>query len=245
MIIDHEESEDDFTVVPGSEFVVTRVAYANNQSKYTVEGKTSSYTEVGQLLRNYGVDLDNNRFLILQGEVEQIAMMKPKSQAPHEEGLLEYLEDIIGSNKFVEAIEAASKVVDENNELRVEKINRLKIAEKDKDSLEGPMKDAQFFLEKESDIRVHQNILYQYYVHEAGKNLEDAKGQAEALKEKLTYERTKLRDTESRLSEIEKVYASTNAEYDRLSEEMQRTAEVNLNQFLFISYHLRKLILSR
>jgi structural maintenance of chromosome 4 len=32
-------------------------------------------------------------------------MMKPKAQSPHEEGLLEYLEDIIGSNRFVERIE--------------------------------------------------------------------------------------------------------------------------------------------
>jgi structural maintenance of chromosome 4 len=31
--------------------------------------------------------------------------MKPKAQSEHEEGLLEYLEDIIGSNKFVEKIE--------------------------------------------------------------------------------------------------------------------------------------------
>jgi structural maintenance of chromosome 4 len=39
------------------------------------------------------------------GEVEQIAMMKPKGQTEHEEGLLEYLEDIIGSNSFVPKIE--------------------------------------------------------------------------------------------------------------------------------------------
>jgi len=31
-----------------------------------------------------------------QGEVEQIAMMKPKAPNEHEEGFLEYLEDIIG-----------------------------------------------------------------------------------------------------------------------------------------------------
>ncbi len=36
-------------------------------------------------------------------------MMKPKAQGPHDEGLLEYLEDIIGSNKYVEAIEAGAK----------------------------------------------------------------------------------------------------------------------------------------
>ena len=37
--------------------------------------------------------------LALQGEVEQIAMMKPKALTEHEDGFLEYLEDIIGSNQ--------------------------------------------------------------------------------------------------------------------------------------------------
>jgi structural maintenance of chromosome 4 len=108
LIEDIEASADAFNVVPGSEFVVTRIAYTNNTSKYTVDGKTSTYTDVGQMLRSYGIDLDNNRFLILQGEVEQIAMMKPKALTPHEEGLLEYLEDIIGSNRFVDLIAAVS-----------------------------------------------------------------------------------------------------------------------------------------
>ena len=35
-------------------------------------------------------------FFNFQGEVEQIAMMKPKAQTEHDGGLLEYLEDIIG-----------------------------------------------------------------------------------------------------------------------------------------------------
>ena len=108
LIVDNDDHPDDFEVVPGSEFVVTRTAFSNNQSKYTVGSKTSTYSEVGLLLRSHGIDLDNNRFLILQGEVEQIAMMKPKAAAPGEEGLLEYLEDIIGSNRFVEKIEEVS-----------------------------------------------------------------------------------------------------------------------------------------
>jgi structural maintenance of chromosome 4 len=29
-----------------------------------------------------GIDLDHNRFLILQGEVEQISLMKPKGSNP-------------------------------------------------------------------------------------------------------------------------------------------------------------------
>lgn len=40
--------------------------------------------QVTTLLKARGIDLDNNRFLILQGEVEQISMMKPKAQAPGE-----------------------------------------------------------------------------------------------------------------------------------------------------------------
>lgn len=44
-----------------------------------------------------------------QGEVEQISLMKPKSQGPHDEGFLEYLEDIIGTNKYVEKIDESFK----------------------------------------------------------------------------------------------------------------------------------------
>jgi len=46
----------------------------------------SSMTEVTTLLKSRGIDLDHNRFLILQGEVEQIAMMKAKGTAPGDEG---------------------------------------------------------------------------------------------------------------------------------------------------------------
>lgn len=55
-------------------------------------------------------------------------MMKPKSNNSHEEGLLEYLEDIIGTNVYVENIEKKAKELEEINEERSEKINRVKIA---------------------------------------------------------------------------------------------------------------------
>lgn len=105
LIVDDEADDDNYEVVPNSCFVVSRTAFQNNQSKYTVDSRSTTYSDVGLLLRKHGIDLDNNRFLILQGEVEQIAMMKPKACTPHEEGLLEYLEDIIGSNRFVERID--------------------------------------------------------------------------------------------------------------------------------------------
>lgn len=57
---------DAFQVVPESKLIVTRQAYKNNSSKYTVNGKPSTYTEVQTLLKGRGIDLDHKRFLILQ-----------------------------------------------------------------------------------------------------------------------------------------------------------------------------------
>ena len=53
------------------------MAYQNNTSKYFINNKASNASDVTTLLRKRGIDLDNNRFLILQGEVEQISLMKP------------------------------------------------------------------------------------------------------------------------------------------------------------------------
>lgn len=125
-----------YEAVSGTEFVISRVAFRDNSSKYYINNRASNFTEVTKKLKGKGVDLDNNRFLILQvqysrkvilfgnfnflfylflflvcyqGEVEQISLMKPKAQGPHDEGFLEYLEDIIGTNKYVEKIDESSK----------------------------------------------------------------------------------------------------------------------------------------
>lgn len=46
--------------------MITRVAFRDNSSKYYINDRASNFTEVTKLLRGKGVDLDNNRFLILQ-----------------------------------------------------------------------------------------------------------------------------------------------------------------------------------
>lgn len=53
-------------MVPGSEFVVSRTAHRDNSSYYTVDRKRKTYKEVATILRRSGIDLDHNRFLILQ-----------------------------------------------------------------------------------------------------------------------------------------------------------------------------------
>ena len=60
------QGPDEYEKVPGSDLVVTRTANKNNSSEYFVNDRKSSFTEVTTLLKAKGVDLNNNRFLILQ-----------------------------------------------------------------------------------------------------------------------------------------------------------------------------------
>lgn len=57
---------DDFEVIPNSKFCVSRTAGKDNSSTYHVNGKKATFKDVGTLLRSHGIDLDHNRFLILQ-----------------------------------------------------------------------------------------------------------------------------------------------------------------------------------
>ena len=64
---------------------------------------------------------------LLKGEVEQIAMMKPKGQTEHDEGMLEYLEDIIGCGRLNEPIKVLCRRVEILNENRGEKVNESSV----------------------------------------------------------------------------------------------------------------------
>lgn len=48
--------------------------------------------------------------------------MKPKAQTEHDEGMLEFLEDIIGTSQYKEPIEELYKKMDELNDTRGEKV---------------------------------------------------------------------------------------------------------------------------
>ncbi|XP_063772226.1 structural maintenance of chromosomes protein 4 [Pseudophryne corroboree] len=191
-IIDKEG--DDFEVIPDSKFYVSRTAYKDNSSVYHISGKKKSFKDVGVLLRSHGIDLDHNRFLILQGEVEQIAMMKPKGQTEHDEGMLEYLEDIIGSERLKEPIEILCRRVEALNQQRGEKLNRVKLVEKEKDALEGEKNKAIEFLTVENETFKKKNQICQYYIHDLQKRTQDMDAQKKKIQEdtKEITEKSKL-----------------------------------------------------
>jgi chromosome segregation ATPase len=61
-----QPGSDAYEVVPGSQLIVARTAHRNNSSKYTINDRTSNFSEVTTLLKSRGIDLDHKRFLILQ-----------------------------------------------------------------------------------------------------------------------------------------------------------------------------------
>ena len=154
-------------MVSGSDFIVSRTANKDNSSSYYLRKPSTSppkkvqFKEISQLLQSFGIDLRYNRFLILQGEVEQIALMKPKAENENETGMLEFLEDIIGSNRLKEPLAKLQERVDETNEERAEKMNRLKAIQKEKDALEGPRNEAIKFMQLENQIVQEKNKLFQ------------------------------------------------------------------------------------
>ncbi|XP_069672465.1 structural maintenance of chromosomes protein 4 [Periplaneta americana] len=195
---------DDFEVVPNSKFVIARTAFKDNTSFYTVNKRRVQFKAVAKLLRGHGIDLDHNRFLILQGEVEQIAMMKPKAPSEHESGMLEFLEDIIGTTRYKEPLEKLMVRVEQLNEERSEKLNRVKIVEKEKDDLEGPMKEAVVYLKVENEMAQTRNVLCQRYIHENEVRREELEGKRQAIEDSSSGLRQELKEIGERREEKSK-----------------------------------------
>lgn len=220
-----DTSEDDYRVLPNTETVVTRIARKDNSSTYKLNGKTCQFRDVAKYLNTKGIDLDNNRFLILQGEVEMISMMPPKGKTEAEDGLLEYLEDIIGSNKYVEETNQAAEQLEALTDQRQEKLHRVKAVEKEKDALESAKAEAEALLGKEREIRRQTNVLYQVHHLQATRDAEKLQEKKAHIQEKLESERDRLEQANDRVQEIEQGLATERKEYDKVFRELTKTKE--------------------
>ncbi|RDA88631.1 hypothetical protein CP532_5847 [Ophiocordyceps camponoti-leonardi (nom. inval.)] len=200
-------------VVPDSALVISRKAFRNNSSKYFINGKESNFTTVTTLLRERGVDLDHKRFLILQGEVESIAQMKAKAANEHEDGLLEYLEDIIGTSKYKTPIEEAAAEVETLNDVCVEKSGRVQHVEKEKQNLEDKKNEALDYVRDENELVMKKSSLYQLYIHECNDNISVTQEAATQLQSQLQEELEKHHGSEQIIEELQKQYAAGSKDY--------------------------------
>ncbi|OCH95713.1 RecF/RecN/SMC protein [Obba rivulosa] len=206
----------DFEVVPDSDLIVARTAYKNNSSRYTINTRQSSYSEVQTLLKGRGIDLDHNRFLILQGEVESIAQMKPKAQTEHDDGLLEYLEDIIGTSKYKEPLEEALADMERLSEDRVEKLSRLKIVERERNALEAKKKEAEDYLRLQNEHVRALSRLWQWYIWRCLVNEDKYTKDIEQTDKELKDETERNRGDITHLEMLEKHYEERCTLYDEV-----------------------------
>jgi structural maintenance of chromosome 4 len=208
-------------VIPESSIIVSRRAFKNNSSSYYINGKTSNYTTVTTMLKEKGIDLDHKRFLILQGEVESIAQMKPKAGNEHEDGLLEYLEDIIGTSKYKTPIEESAAQVEELNEVCMEKSSRVQHVEKERNSLEDKKEKALAYIRDENELAMKQAALYQLSIERCNDTLQVSQEATAKIQAALDDELQKHAGNEDEIKRLEKKFKASNKEYEKLEQNSQ------------------------
>ena len=90
--------------------------------------------------------------------------MKPKAPTEHEDGLLEYLEDIIGTSRYKAPIDEALVEMERLSEDRGEKLNRLRIVEREKNALEEKKREAEDYLRLQNEHVRALSRLWQWYL---------------------------------------------------------------------------------
>lgn len=185
--------------VQDSEFTITRYITQKDESGYKVNNNKATLAEVTSLLKSKGVDLDNNRFMILQGEVEQISLMKPKTGNPDNPGYLEYLEDIIGTNIYVDEIEDLQKKYDESLANKLEKTETFKIIESEMKELTANKDETVKFLKKEKEVFQLKNLNHQVVLSNIRKKIDN-----------LKLEKTRILDEEQQINESLQEYMDKN-----------------------------------
>ena len=181
----------------------------------------SNFTVVTTLLKERGVDLDHKRFLILQGEVESIAQMKPRAANEHDDGLLEYLEDIIGTSKYKSPIEESATEVETLNEVCTEKNARVQHVEKERNGLEDKKNKALAYIRDENELALKQSALYQVYIDECGDNLKVTDEAIGQMQSQLNAELERHQGNENGIKNIEKAYKHGSKEYETLQKATQ------------------------
>lgn len=167
-----------------------------------------------KLLKNEGIDLDHKRFLILQGEVENIAQMKPKAEKESDDGLLEYLEDIIGTANYKPLIEERMGQIENLNEVCLEKENRFEIVDREKNSLESGKETALEFLEKEKQLTLLRSKLFQFKLLQSNSKLASTLEKISSSNKDLEDEKMKFQES---LKKVDEIKAQRKEIKDRIS----------------------------
>lgn len=140
-----------------------------------------------------------------QGEVESIAMMKPRGQTEAECGMLEYLEDIVGTTRYKAPLVKINERVEQLTEERTEKHNRCKLAEREMNDLEQPYNEAVEYLRQENENTRTKNLRIQKYLSEKNKKLQEYTKQHDEIMSELKEHEAEVNDLKIKREEKEAI----------------------------------------
>jgi len=240
-----------FLTVPNSHFVLSREVYRNGSSKYFFNNEELSFDRIAVILNSKGIDLKHNRFLILQGEVEQISMMKPKSNSQKgETGLLEFLEDIIGTSRYVSLIDKLSTDIDELGEIKMQKGNRVRISKNEVEQLEEVKNQSTNYYHKEKEYHCIQHLdsllkrhgfnkeimSYQKKIEEKNAQVQSVEKQLRNFIEGNNTIMSAYKKMQSELAEIKKA----KEDLDKKNEELEETDKLKRSDIEHLSKNIHK-----
>ncbi|CCW62947.1 unnamed protein product [Phytomonas sp. EM1] len=199
--------------VKNSELRITREVFRSGVSQYYIDGVRQTQKSVMECLIQHGVDLEHNRFLILQGEVEQIALMKPKAEKEGEEGLLEYLDDLIGTSDYVERISAATRSAEAAQLERLDALDREHKLRAEREALDDAKNSTMAFVIKDNQLQKTLIVMCQLRMR--------------GIEERLAEPRRLLEEIDSRIGTLqEDLDARREAKLKAEEEISQRKKEV-------------------
>ena len=169
---------------------------------------------------------------------ENLCNVRPLSD-PRLSGMLEFLETIMGTSRFKEPIEQLAKRVEELSELRTEKLNRVKLVEKEKDELEGPMKEALGYIRLENEKVEIMHKQRQRYIVDSEKNIVHAVKKKEAIDASVSHLNEQQKEIVDRKKEKQGEIKEKGKSYEKLQKELDENKE-KFDQFEKEDHGLRE-----
>ena len=112
--------------------------------------------------------------------------------------------------------------LEELNEARVSQVQRLKVVEKDRESLDGAKAEAEAFVEKERQLLAWRGTLFQLFLGEATANVAKIEANKGDLEAKLAHEREKHKEFTAAVTDTEARHSAGVKEHDSIARELER-----------------------
>ncbi|XP_047109564.1 structural maintenance of chromosomes protein 4-like [Schistocerca piceifrons] len=220
-----EQNEERFEVVPDSKVTISRTVNKDNVSFYKMNGSVAKFDTIKMFLKSHGVDVVSGRYLILQGEVEQISLMKPKAANEKEIGFLEYLEDIFGSLKYKYRCQIISEKLEKIKSIVEEKQNARNIAKDEMENLREERERTVLHLQAKNEIARLTHILHQKYEYLAKQQFENVQNEICQLQADLENHKKRHEELQNKKNEITNVVSDLQRNKDELLSKKETVKE--------------------